>query len=174
MKAKAVDCRQPLILPEYNKFINLLLFLRWIKLSKLCKMRIILKLSLALALIFAEYNLPAQSINSFVPEKFRFALSEDEKPQIIDVRTKAEFDAGHIDGAVNIDINQIDFQKKINKKLKKDRIVYVYCRTGVRSLRAAKILSGLEFSRIYNLEGGLEAWKKLSYPVRKKNSKGNL
>jgi rhodanese-related sulfurtransferase len=137
-------------------------------------MKIILKLTLALALTFLVGNVSAQSISSFGPEKFRFALSEDEKPQIIDVRTKAEFDAEHIDGAVNIDINKIDFQKRINKKLKKDRIVYVYCRTGVRSLRAAKILSNLDFIRVYNLEGGLEAWKKLSYPTKKKYNKGNL
>jgi rhodanese-related sulfurtransferase len=120
------------------------------------------------------YSMSAQNISSFGPEKFRFALSEDEKPQIIDVRTKAEFDTEHIQGAVNIDINKIDFQKRINKKIKKDRIVYIYCRTGVRSLRAAKILSNLGFARIYNLEGGLEAWKKQSYPTRKKYSKGNL
>ncbi|MDR0755061.1 MAG: rhodanese-like domain-containing protein [Prevotellaceae bacterium] len=137
-------------------------------------MKITLKLTLVAALIFSGYNMSAQNISSFGPEKFRFAISEDEKPQIIDVRTKTEFDAEHIDGAVNIDINKIDFQKKINKKIKKDRIVYVYCRTGVRSLRAAKILSNLDFTRIYNLEGGIEAWKKLSYPVKKKNSKGNL
>jgi rhodanese-related sulfurtransferase len=137
-------------------------------------MKIILKLTLALVLIFSECNILAQNISSFSPEKFRFALSEDEKPQIIDVRTKAEFDAEHIQGAVNIDINKIDFQKRINKKLKKDKIVYIYCRTGVRSLRAATILSNLDFTRIYNLEGGLEAWKKQSYPVKKKHDKGNL
>ncbi|MDR2064992.1 MAG: rhodanese-like domain-containing protein [Prevotellaceae bacterium] len=137
-------------------------------------MKITLKLRLALVLIFSAYNMQAQDISSFGPEKFRFALSEDENPQIIDVRTKAEFDAEHIDGAVNIDINKIDFQKRINRKIKKNRIVYVYCRTGIRSLQAAKILSGLEFSRIYNLEGGLEAWKKLDYPTRKKRYKGNL
>ncbi|MDR1554278.1 MAG: rhodanese-like domain-containing protein [Prevotellaceae bacterium] len=137
-------------------------------------MKIILKLTPVLALIFSVCNVSAQNISSFSPEKFRFAISEDKKPQIIDVRTKAEFDAEHIDGAVNIDINKIDFQKRINKKIKKDRIVYVYCRTGVRSLRAAKILSNLDFTRIYNLEGGLEAWKKLSYPTKKKHNKGNL
>ncbi|MDR2293373.1 MAG: rhodanese-like domain-containing protein [Prevotellaceae bacterium] len=137
-------------------------------------MKIILKLAFALSLMFLGCNISAQSISSFGPEKFRFAISEDKKPQIIDVRTKAEFDAEHIDGAINIDINKIDFQKRINKKIKKDRIVYVYCRTGARSLRAAKILSNLEFPRIYNLEGGLEAWKKQSYPVKKRNSKGNL
>ncbi|MDR1984529.1 MAG: rhodanese-like domain-containing protein [Prevotellaceae bacterium] len=137
-------------------------------------MKIILKFILVLALIFSGYNMSAQTISSFNPEKFRFALSEEENPQIIDVRTKAEFDAGHIKDAINIDINKIDFQKKVVKKLQKDRIVYVYCRTGIRSLRAAKILSNLDFIRIYNLEGGLEAWEKHGYPTKKKNNKGNL
>ncbi|MDR2125697.1 MAG: rhodanese-like domain-containing protein [Prevotellaceae bacterium] len=137
-------------------------------------MKMILKLTFALIFMFLRYDTSAQTISSFAPEKFRFALSEDEKPQLIDVRTKVEFDAEHIDGAVNIDINKIDFQKRINAKLNKGRIVYVYCRTGVRSLRAVKILSNLNFTRIYNLEGGLEAWKKQSYPTKKKHDKGNL
>ncbi|MDR1199848.1 MAG: rhodanese-like domain-containing protein [Prevotellaceae bacterium] len=137
-------------------------------------MKVILKSVLVLALIFFGCNVSAQGISSFEPQKFRFALSEDDKPQLIDVRTKAEFDAEHVKGAVNIDINKKDFLQKVTKKLKKDKIVYVYCRTGMRSLRAAKILSGLDFTRIYNLEGGLEAWKKQSYPVKKKHDKGNL
>ncbi|MDR1348450.1 MAG: rhodanese-like domain-containing protein [Prevotellaceae bacterium] len=137
-------------------------------------MKVILKSALVLAVIFSGCNISAQGVSSFDPQKFRFALSEDEKPQLIDVRTKAEFDAEHIKGAINIDINKKDFLQKVAKKLKKDKIVYVYCRTGIRSLRAAKILSNLDFARIYNLDGGLEAWKKQSYPVKKKHDRGNL
>jgi rhodanese-related sulfurtransferase len=129
-------------------------------------MKKIITLTLILLFALAGNSIFAQKISSFDAKKFHFAISEDKKPQIVDVRTKAEFDAAHIKGAINIDINQIDFQKKIVKKLKKDRIVYVYCTKGMRSLRAAEILSNLDFIRIYNLEGGLEAWKKSGFPVR--------
>ncbi|MDR3226203.1 MAG: rhodanese-like domain-containing protein [Prevotellaceae bacterium] len=137
-------------------------------------MKITYKIIIAFTLILMTTNVYAQKISSFDAEKFRFALSEDENPQIVDVRTKAEFDAEHIKGAINIDINKIDFQKKIAKKLSKDRIVYVYCHSGVRSLRAAEILSNLDFTRIYNLNGGIEAWKKQGYPIKKRKDKGNL
>ena len=119
-------------------------------------------------------NVFAQKISSFDATKFNFALSEDKKPQIVDVRTKAEFDAERIKDAINIDINKKDFQKQIEKKLQKDKIVYVYCTKGVRSLRAAEILEALDFTRIYNLSGGLNAWKKQNYPTKKKRDLGNL
>jgi rhodanese-related sulfurtransferase len=137
-------------------------------------MKIILKIIITSALMLAVTNVFAQKISSFDAEKFNFALSEDKNPQIVDVRTKTEFDAEHIKGAINIDINQIDFQKKVAKKLKKDRIVYVYCTKGVRSFRAAEILENLDFIRIYNLKGGLEAWKKQGYAIKKKRDLGNL
>ena len=133
-----------------------------------------LNITLTLALIFACSNVFAQKISSFDAQKFYFAINEDKKPQIVDVRNKAEFDAEHIKGAINIDINQIDFQKKIIKKLKKDRIVYLYCTKGIRSLQAAQILSNLDFIRIYNLDRGLEAWKKQGYPVKTNNNKGKF
>ena len=129
-------------------------------------MKKFLTIMIILAFAFAGNSTFAQKISSFDAQKFHFAISEDKKPQIVDVRSKAEFDAGYIKGAINIDINQVDFQKKIVKKLKKDRIVYVYCTKGVRSLKAAEILSNLDFIRIYNLEGGLEAWKKQGYKVK--------
>ena len=132
-------------------------------------MKTIFKIMIILALVSVGNGVFAQRISSFDAQKFRFALSEDEKPQIVDVRTKAEFDAEHIKGAINIDINQPDFQKKAISKLKKERIVYVYCTKGLRSLRAAEILSNLDFIRIYNLDGGLAAWKKQSYPLKKNN-----
>ena len=135
-------------------------------------MKIILKITIMLVSIFAANSVLAQKISSFDAKKFQFAISEDKNPQIVDVRTKAEFDAEHIKGAINVDINQVDFQKKIVKKLKKDRIVYVYCTKGVRSLRAAEILSNLDFIRIYNLEGGLNEWKKQGFPVKTNNDKG--
>ena len=137
-------------------------------------MKKIITITITMALIFANNSVFAQKISSFDAQKFRFAISEDKKPQIVDVRTKAEFDAEHIKGAINIDINQVDFQKQIVKKLKKDRIVYVYCTKGMRSLRAAEILSNLDFIRIYNLEGGLEAWKKQGFPIKKNSEKGKL
>ena len=137
-------------------------------------MKKILSITITVVLILVGNSVFAQKISSFDAQKFHFAISEDKKPQIVDVRTKTEFDAEHIKGAINIDINKADFQKNVVKKLKKDRIVYVYCTKGARSLRAAQILSNLDFIRIYNLSEGLDEWKKQGYPVKTNNNKGKL
>ncbi len=71
----------------------------------------------------------------------RFAeVIDNEQVQIIDVRTPAEFNEGHIPGAVNIDIDGEEFEAKV-AELDKSRPVAVYCRGGRRSKEAATYLS---------------------------------
>jgi len=75
------------------------------------------------------------------------------KPQaIIDVRTPAEFAAGHIDGAINIPFDQIAHGIRSVKGLKKNSAILLYCRSGRRSGAAKATLEQLGFQRI--LDGG--------------------
>jgi len=83
---------------------------------------------------------------------------------ILDVRTKLEFDSGHIEGAINIPVEEI--QQRL-EELNLDDEILVYCRTGVRSSKAMQILSNNGFSRVYNMLGGIEAWKQEGYPIEK-------
>ena len=88
----------------------------------------------------------------------RFAeVIENEKVQIIDTRTPAEFNEGHIPGAVNIDIDGEEFEAKI-AELDKSRPVAVYCRGGRRSKEAAEhmVSCGLE---VTELADGILSWK---------------
>ena len=88
----------------------------------------------------------------------RFAeVIENEKVQIIDTRTPAEFNEGHIPGAVNIDIDGEEFEAKI-AELDKSRPVAVYCRGGRRSKEAAEhmVNCGLE---VTELTDGILSWK---------------
>jgi phage shock protein E len=78
---------------------------------------------------------------------------------LLDVRTKKEYDAGHIPGAVLIDFNSPDFEKKI-ATLDKDKTYLVHCAVGGRSAKAAAKMSALNFKSVYNLEGGYRAWEK--------------
>lgn len=78
---------------------------------------------------------------------------------VLDVRTKKEFDAGHIPGAILIDWNSPDFEKKVSA-LEKDKTYLVHCAAGGRSAKAAAKLSALNFKNVYNLEGGYKAWEK--------------
>ena len=93
-------------------------------------------------------------------------LRTDKKNVVLDVRTKKEFDAGHIPGAVNIDVNAPDFDEKV-AKLEKNKTYLVHCGAGVRSVKACEKMGKLEFPKLVNLEGGFKAWEKAGKPVEK-------
>lgn len=78
--------------------------------------------------------------------------------QIVDVRTKAEYDLGHIDDAVLIDWKGGNFENEAKKKLNKRKRTIVYCRSGVRSSAAMKKMNEMGFKRVYNMRGGYKAW----------------
>jgi rhodanese-related sulfurtransferase/thioredoxin-related protein len=93
-------------------------------------------------------------------------MAADKQNVILDVRTPAEFSAGHIPGAMNLDYNAPDFQKKA-AALDKRRTYLVHCATGGRSVRACEKLNHLDFPSLYNLPGGFKAWAKAGQPVEK-------
>ena len=74
---------------------------------------------------------------------------------VIDVRTPEEFAAGHLDGAVNMNVEGPEFAAQI-LTLDTASTVAVYCRSGRRSAVAADELVGAGFTSIVNLDGGLE------------------
>ena len=81
---------------------------------------------------------------------------------IIDVRTPEEFYAGHIKEATNIDFYDDEFLAKL-KIVRKDIPIYVYCKSGGRSSVAARKMEELGFSKVYNLHGGISAWRYANY-----------
>ena len=83
---------------------------------------------------------------------------------VLDVRTADEFNAGHIENALNIDVNQSDFLDKAKAALSKDKTIAVYCRSGIRSAKAAEQLS-TEGYKAMNLAGGIVAWTRSNMPV---------
>lgn len=83
---------------------------------------------------------------------------------ILDVRTINEFNAGHIENAINIDVEQNDFEEKAIAALPKKKTIAVYCRTGRRSKTASEIL----FNNGYNvveLDSGINGWTKAGMPT---------
>ena len=85
-------------------------------------------------------------------------LRADKKNVVLDVRTPKEFEAGHIPGAVNLDVNAADFAEKV-ARLEKEKTYLVHCGAGVRSAKACDKMSHLAFPKLYNLEGGFKAWE---------------
>jgi phage shock protein E len=99
------------------------------------------------------------------PDEFE-KLWQDKKGIVLDVRTTKEYDAGHIPGAVNIDINSPTFDKQISD-LDKSQTYLVHCASGIRSVRACEKMTRQDFKNLINLEGGLKAWQKAGKPVEK-------
>jgi len=78
--------------------------------------------------------------------------------QLIDVRTSEEFNAGHIEGAINIDFKNEEVFYQSFQRLDKKNPVYVYCRSGNRSKKSADKLLEMGFSMVYDLKGGYIGW----------------
>ncbi|MCJ7468539.1 MAG: rhodanese-like domain-containing protein [Maribacter sp.] len=81
------------------------------------------------------------------------------KVQLVDVRTADEYRGGHIKNALNIDFYNSGNFIKAFEKLNKEQPVYLYCRSGARSQKAARKLANMGFSQIYDLQGGYMRWK---------------
>lgn len=92
------------------------------------------------------------------PTDFKRLLDDKSPDQLLDVRTPREFQSGHLKKAQNINWNSSDFNEKV-AKLSKDAPVFVYCHSGGRSKAAMKRLKKLGFLEIYELDGGISAWK---------------
>ncbi len=92
-------------------------------------------------------------------EKLKFG----KRPLVIDVRQPEEFRQGHIDGAKLIPLNTL---YKEMKELSKTREIVCVCATGNRSRSAAKILMKAGFT-VFDLKGGMAAWKQAKQPIRK-------
>ena len=83
---------------------------------------------------------------------------------ILDVRTRKEYDEGHIAGSVLIPndvlLNRLD-------EVPSNKPILVYCRSGSRSAISSQDLINNGFSEVYNMEGGIAAWQNAGYPVQK-------
>ena len=85
---------------------------------------------------------------------------------VLDVRTNDEYNQGHLENAVMIDYYEPDFKQRL-AKLDKAKPVFVYCAAGARSEGAAQALVDLGFKQVYDLRGGMNAWKKAKMPIVK-------
>lgn len=83
---------------------------------------------------------------------------------VLDVRTRGEFNEGHIANAVNIDVESDTFLNEI-AQLDKSKSYAVYCRSGRRSADAVAKMSNKQFISLFNLNGGILDWQSAGYSV---------
>lgn len=81
---------------------------------------------------------------------------------VLDVRTDAEYKEGHVPGAALLPLADLD--RRMNE-VPKDRPVYVICRSGTRSAQASAQLVKAGYTRVFNVDGGMNAWTAAGYPV---------
>lgn len=91
-------------------------------------------------------------------------LWQDKHNVVLDVRTEKEFAAGHIPGAINLDVNAPDFGQKVST-LGKDKVYLVHCAAGVRSARACQKMNSLGFEHLIDLAPGFKGWQKAGKPI---------
>ena len=74
---------------------------------------------------------------------------------LVDVRTPGEYQTGHIEGAINIPVSEVE--SRLKEFGDKEQNIVVYCRSGARSGRARSMLLSQGFKKVYNL-GGIGRW----------------
>lgn len=85
-------------------------------------------------------------------------LKENPKAIVLDIRTPAEFNEGHITGAVNIDYKADSFESDL-EKLDRDATYVMHCRSGRRSANSFETFSKLGFKNIVHMDDGILGWK---------------
>ncbi|MFV7236837.1 thioredoxin domain-containing protein [Flavobacterium sp. ZB4R12] len=110
----------------------------------------------------------SKNVKTIEAEAFAEKIAATPNPQILDVRTPEEFASDHIDNAKNVNWLSNDFVTNA-EKFDKSKPVFVYCKSGGRSQKAAEKLNELGFTTIYQLEGGILKWDaaELSKPSNK-------
>ena len=86
--------------------------------------------------------------------------------KVLDVRTPEEYQDGHIEGATQINFYEDNFEEQL-KELPKDESYLVYCHSGNRSGKTLAKMKQMGFEKVYNLKGGISAWKESGNEVKK-------
>ena len=112
-----------------------------------------------LIVIVVGFNLfksgkPSQNASSCLLTAKEFVDADKTDVIIVDVRTPGEYNSGHIQNALAIDINSRNFKDEMNK-LDKTKTYYVYCKTGIRSRSAVGYMTQSGFKNVCDVEGGL-------------------
>lgn len=87
--------------------------------------------------------------------------------QLIDVRTPSEYEKGHLKDALLINYMADDFKAKAFEGLDTSKPVFIYCASGGRSAKSAKMYTEAGFTKVYNLLGGFNAWKAKNLEIEK-------
>ncbi len=89
---------------------------------------------------------------------------------MLDVRTREQFDTGHVIDARNVPAGELDGAAESLKRLR-EKVVIACCDTGLASAGVARALRALGFTKVATLRGGLQNWKAENLPLVKSDAK---
>lgn len=124
--------------------------------SKYCRLGLTIGIFLLSGYSFAETD--AIKTESVSPKEAS-VMHVEQKAVIVDVREDEEWNEHHIPGAVHIPLAQLN-ERLSELKQYKDSPVITQCKGGKRSAEAQIALKSAGFSKVYNMDGGIQAWDK--------------
>lgn len=116
--------------------------------------------------IWANTNQDSVFVNLTALQCDSLIAANDTNPRfvILDVRTYNEYNPEHLKYAINIDYNSINFEDMLIE-LNKGKVYLIHCLSGGRSGATFEKMRNLGFSEVYNMLGGINAWKAAELPV---------
>ena len=118
------------------------------------------KIYVAFALIFSLNSISAEL---WTVSKLNESISKlDHELVLLDVRTQAEYDSGHILNAINIPHEQILEDPELLAEYKDSQMV-VFCRSGGRAGKVIQLLESIGFEDIIDIDGDMLAWSEAGY-----------
>lgn len=124
-------------------------------------------LAAILCLLVAAWPGGAEAQTELSPEEARRLVEErrgDPGFVLVDLRTREEFDQGHIEGARLIPYYAVNFTRIVSQ-LDRNATILLYCQRGRQSPLAFRALEKLRFTDVRILAGGVAAWTDAGYPL---------
>ncbi|UCZ53554.1 rhodanese-like domain-containing protein [Bacillus shivajii] len=122
---------------------------------------IIYALMAALFIFLVKQMMPAKGVGQITTDDLKKKIESKQGAYFVDVREKHEFKSGHIREMKNIPLSELG--SKINT-FPKDKEIVLICRSGNRSMLAAKKLKKAGYSNLINVRGGMSSW---AGPIKK-------
>lgn len=121
----------------------------------------------ALNLNGCDYFFPPLSSDKIdVNETYSFLKKHkgDNDIVLLDIRTKEEFDKGHLENAVSMDYSQPGFPAEV-EKLERSKRYIIYDTNGKKNMNTLELMKELRFDKAHAVIGGLDEWKKQGLPL---------
>jgi rhodanese-related sulfurtransferase len=106
-----------------------------------------------------------QFVDFVTAEELAAMLEENREMKLVDVRTEAEYEAGHLQGAVWIPRGKLEFVAAGGEVVDVEDEIVIYCKQDGRASLAAATLKRLGFEKVRYVEGGFKEWVEAGYSI---------